>query len=360
MTPRRVLLLLVVGLLVIAFAVWVASRRHLERNTLTGDLVLPGMQAALNSVSEVRLSKGDGTRTELAKGASGWTVVQRQYPADSGKVRKLLLELAALKVVEEKTRTPENYPLLGVEDVTSPKATGTEVEAITPGKTFAIIIGKSSSAKSGFVRVNKALQSLLASPLITLDADPRQWLDRTLLDIPQERIQEVSVHPAQGPAYSASRATKEQSDFTVAGIPKGRELSNPMAADPIAGSLGGLMLEDVQKAPATPATTAAPAERSHATFKTFDGLQVELVGHKDGTRSLISVSVASSAKATQAEAAALSARVNGWEFEIPSYKYDGLYRPLEDLLKKPEPAKKAAHASGKAHAGTKQAAAPPH
>ena len=32
----------------------------------------------------------------------------------------------------------------------------------------------------------------------------------------------------------------------------------------------------------------------------------------------------------------------GWEFEIPDYKYAALFSPLEDLLAKPpEPAKKA-------------------
>jgi hypothetical protein len=45
----------------------------------------------------------------------------------------------------------------------------------------------------------------------------------------------------------------------------------------------------------------------------------------------------------------------GWEFEIPSYKYDGMFRPLEDLLKKlPEPP-----AKGKDGAKGKKSATPP-
>jgi hypothetical protein len=57
----------------------------------------------------------------------------------------------------------------------------------------------------------------------------------------------------------------------------------------------------------------------------------------------VSFTPSSTAKETEAEAKTLAAQVNGWEFEIPSYKYDGLFRPLEDLLKKPpEPAAKGA------------------
>jgi hypothetical protein len=78
-------------------------------------------------------------------------------------------------------------------------------------------------------------------------------------------------------------------------------------------------------------------------FNTFDGLSIDVAGRKDGTRTLVSFTPGSTAKETEAEAQTLAARLKGWEFEIPSYKYDGLFRPLDDLLKKlPEPAAKGA------------------
>jgi hypothetical protein len=355
MTARRIAILLAAALLVIAFAVWLSSKRHLERATNAGDPVLTGLDKnALNSITEVRLTKGDGTRTTLRKGASDWTVGERDYPADSGKVRKLLLDLAALNVVEDKTRTPENYPQLGVEDVNSSKATGTRVDVVTAAKTYSIIVGKSSGAKSGYVRVTNSPQSILAAPSITLDADPRRWLDHTLIDISQDRVKEVTVKPAEGPGYTATRANKDQSDFTVAEVPKGRELSSPAAADPIAGSLGGVSLDDVRRAPAAQGGTA-PVALSHAVFRTFDGLEIDVAGHKDGATTLVTFTPRSTAKETEAEAQTLTAHVTGWEFEIPSYKYDGMFRPLEDLLKKPEPAAKGGK-EAPSKAGTKTGA----
>lgn len=344
MTPRRLTTLFVVGFLIIVFAIWLSSTRHLERVTNAGEMVLPGLEQALNSVTEVRLVKGDETHTTLRKGANDWSVGERDYPADSGKVRKLLLDLASLNVVEEKTRTPANFPQLGVEDVSSPKATGTKVDAVAPGKTYSLIVGKSSSAKSGYVRVNGTDQSLLAAPSLSLDADPKRWLDHTLIDVAQERVKDFTIKPADGPSYSASRPSPDKQDFVVADIPKGRELSNPTAADPTAGALTGLTLDDVQKAPSPPADAKS---LSHATFHTFDGLTVDVSGRKDGARTLVAFTAASTDKATQSQAQTLTARTQGWEFEIPSYKYDSIFRPLEDLLKKPEPketkpAKKAA------------------
>jgi hypothetical protein len=324
---------------VIAGAIWLSSRRHLEHATLAGDLVLPALVPSLNSVSEVDLRRGDGTRTSLKKASVGWVVGEREWAAEPGKVRKLLLDLGALNVVEEKTRLPENYPQLGVDDVTNPKASGTQVDVVTPGHTWSLIVGKSSSGKSGYVRVAGHASSLLAAPLLTLDADPKTWLEHSLIDLPVTRVRSVQEKPAEGPPYSVARDKKEQPDFTVTGVPKGRQLTGAGAADSLGGALGSLTLEDVQKS----AAPAADAKVSRAIFTTFDGLEVTATGRKDGARALIALGAHATAPAAEGEAQQLNTRLGGWEFEIPDYKYGVIFRPLEELLQKPpEPAKKAA------------------
>ena len=338
MSARRVAWLLVAGVAVIAFAIWLSSRRHLERDMAAGALVLPGLEHNVNTVTKVSLRKGDGTHATLKREGDTWRVEERGWPADVGRVRKLLLDLGALNIVEEKTRLPANYPQLGVADVTSPQTTGTLIEVTAPTHSWSVIIGKSSGAKSGYVRVANAPQTLLAAPLVTVDSDPKSWLDHALLDVPVARVRQVEERPAQGPAYTVAREKKEQNDFTVSPLPKGRELTSAAAAEPITTSLASLSLDDVRKADPK---TDPPA--AHALYRTFDGLELEVSGRKDGNHSLIAASARSTGKDTAAEASQLSARLNGWEFEIPDYKYTAMFSPLEDLLKKPpQPAKKAA------------------
>ena len=350
MSGRRVATLLLVGVAVIGFAIWIASRRHLERDVIAGDLVLPGLQQNVNSVTTVTLRKGDDTHTTLKKDEAGWSVGERGWPAQVGKVRKLLLDLGALNIVEEKTRLAVNYAALGVEDVSSPKASGTRIEVMAPSRSWVLIVGKSSSAKAGYVRVAGSAQSLLAAPLMSVDADPKGWLERELLDVGVDRVRQVEEKPATGPTYTASRDKKEQSDFTVAPLPKGRTLTGPGAAEPLAGALAALALDDVHKAAA-----AGDAPASHALFRTFDGLEIELAGRKDGTHDLVSISARSSAKESAAEAEKLNARLSGWAFEIPDYKYSAIFTPLDELLQKPpEPAKK----TGTKKTGTKKTATP--
>lgn len=336
MTPRRVLILLVAGLLVIAGSLWLASQRHLEKATLAGDLVLPGLEKSVNDVTEIHLLKGDGARTTLKKGPTDWMVAERNFPADSGHVRKLLLDLGALSVVEEKTRNREFYAQLGVEDGDSPKSTSTLVEVITPSKTYALMVGKGAGGKSGFVRVAHAEPSLLAEPLISVDADPRRWIDREVVDIGEQRMKDAVVEPAAGPSYTAARDAPQQTDYKVAPIPKGRELSSSSAADGVGSAFAALQAEDVRRATAAAAGAPKP---DHAIFRTFNGLALDATGSVEGDHHFITLLARSTAKESQAEADGINKRFQGWQLEIPRYKYEGLFRPLEDLLKKIEPPK---------------------
>jgi hypothetical protein len=343
MSARRAFWLLVAGIVVIAFAIWLSSRRHLARDLVAGELVLPGLEQQVNALSSVRLRRGDDTHTTLRKDPHGWQVAERDWPADLSKVRKLILDLGALNIVEEKTRLPANYPQLGVEDVASPKATGTLIELSAPANRGALIVGKASGAKSGYVRIAGTPPSLLAAPQLSVDADPKTWLAHELVDISEQRVREIEEQPAQGVPYKASRDKAQDANFNVSPLPKGRALSSPGAADGLGAALSTLTLDDVRKAaPPAGAAPAAGAVLAHATFRTFDGLEVELAGRKDGPHALVAINARSNAPVSAAEAQTLTARLSGWEFEIPDYKYGLIFTPLEDLLAKPPaPATKA-------------------
>lgn len=358
MSPRRVAWLLVAGVGVIAFAIWLSSLRHLERATLSGDLVLPGLEQAVNTVTEIRLRKGDGTHATLTKGANEWGVSERGWPAQRDKVRKLLLDLGTLNVVEEKTRLPANYAALGVEDVSSAKATGTQVDLIAPGHTWVLVLGKPSGTKSGYVRLANSAQSLLAAPLITADAAPKSWLDDALVDLPAERVREIQERPADGAGFVAVRQKKEDAHFNIVPVPKGRELSSVGAADTLGAALSALTLEDVARA------GASDPKSPHAFFRTFDGLEVEAIGRRDGTRALLVLSARASTPDAGLEAQRLNTRFSGWEFEIPDYKYAAIFTPVTDLLKPlpqppPKPPKPAKAGRGHQPASTTPAGAAP-
>jgi hypothetical protein len=373
MTRQRFLILLVLALLVVAGAIWLSRERSLRRDDTAGARVLPALASELNAITEVRLVKaGDQAAVTLKRAEANWLVAERaDHPADSAKVRKLLIDLSDLKVIEQKTDNPAHYAVLGVEDVKEPAATGVRVELAGLSQPASLIIGKSAGSRSSYARLAQSAQSLAVSPAITLDADPRNWLDRSLLDIPAARVQEVKVTDSAGRSYVARRESREQTDFTVPDLPKGKVLTSPTAANAGSTALGALSCDDVR--------AAAPAEASardmaRAEFRLFDGTVIEVTGRKEGEQHWIHLAprydeaqqqlfatpapapapaapdtksesppapAAAPAAAERkpdevaAEAKKLAAQFAGWDYEVPAYKYESLFRPLDELIKKP-------------------------
>lgn len=331
MRPTQVLSLIVAGIAVAGVGLWLASRHGPDSAVDAQGQVLPLPSGDLNAVTRLRIFKGDGSHTTLVREATHWGVAERGYPADTGQVRKLLLDLSSLQVEEQKTADPALYSRLGVEDPGSVQAASTGLDIDLNGKTLGLIVGRTSGTRSGYVRVAGTARSLLATPQLAPDADPRHWLDRSILDIAPDRVIEVDMKPHSGPEYSVKRpAPGGAPAYVVSPIPKGRELADASAPASLAGVLAGLQLDDVRKA-----GSLSPA--AQASFLTDDGLTLVIAGIEDAEQRYIAVVAAASLPAAQARVRDLNARLSGWEFEIPGYRYDALFRPLEQLLK-PKPA----------------------
>jgi len=339
MRPAQILALIVAGGALVGAGLWLVSRQgagSTAEDAQGAVLLLP--ERDLNAVTRLRIFKGDGSHTTLTREASRWLVTERGYPADTGQVRKLLLDLASLQVEEQKTAEPALYSKLGVEDPSGFQTGSTGVDIDINGKSLGLIVGHSFGTRSVYLRVQGQGRSVLATPQLAPDADPRHWLDRSLLDIAPERITEVDMKPPAGPEYTLRRAG---SDYVVTPIPKGRELGDPAAPASQAGALAGLQLDDVRKAGNLPAI-------AHATFVTSDGLTLALSGIQEAEQRYLTIAASGVSPTAQAQAHDLNARLAGWEFEIPGYRYESLFRPLEQLLKPKAVAAPAAPAAGPA------------
>ncbi len=195
MRIRSRVLAVAAAVLLIA-GLWLSLHRSSQQGDLGGGSMFEDLTPALGNVSEIRLSKGDGSRTTLRKQPDGWTVVEREYPADSGRVRDLVMSLARMKVIERKTSDPANYPKLGVEAPDKPTAASTLVEVVAGDKTWALIVGKNAEGRAIYVRKPKEAASALAEPAIMVEPDPKRWVDRLLVDVAGARVHDIAVKPA--------------------------------------------------------------------------------------------------------------------------------------------------------------------
>lgn len=374
MTPRRLLILgaLAIGALVVSL---VLSNQRSSSHQKPTTALYPQLKEQINSVKAVRLFKpGDTRAVELMQHDSGWIVSESHgYPADTAKVRKLLLALAQAKPVEEKTSNPQSYAALGVEDVSDAAATGVRVELEGVAAPVNLIVGKSGpGAQATYVRRAGEPASWLIDQRLDASTSPRDWLHTAIVDVAADRVQSATIAISGAKPYTATKNSRADADFAVEGVPKGKQLDSPSAANGVTMALAGLTLTDVRPLKDFAADKAA----AHATFRTFDGLVTDLDGWVKDSKHYVAVKSAydaalaqrfhvetkapdtkapatdSSAQQeaegapaagpnkaaadgkTEDAAKAANARLAGWVYEIPEYKYEAIFKPLESLLKK--------------------------
>lgn len=320
----RLTRLAIIALLALAAAVFVA-RRDAPSGVLTaGGPLVAGLEESINEVDSIRLtSGGNQVIVSLKRGESGWTVAERGgYPADFDKLRRFLLDLARSKRVEAKTSVAENFARLGVEDITATEAKGIKLEIGGLAEPAALIIGQFTglSGEGTFVRDADGPQAWLASGSLVPDRNVGNWLARDLVDIPSSRIQQIRISQA-GSTLVAAKSAPEDEHYTLADVPRGREVSSAFAVDALAGVLSALRLEDV-----SPAAELAPPEtgRIEATYTTFDGLSVAVTAWRQENRNLARFAVAlDETVAGQAIAEAQSAARLAHEAAIAAVANDG-------------------------------------
>jgi hypothetical protein len=347
MNPKRFLVLLVAALAVITFAFWLSTQRYLPRDAAFGIRALPELEPASNDVTGLRIvGAGDVPLVTLDRPDGRWHVAERGYPADASRVRAMLLSLADLEVVERKTDDAANYARLGVEDVQSPAAQGFRIEIRGLDRPLALIVGREAQPGSGYVRRADAAEALLVKPRIDVDRDPRAWLSRPVLDVAPARVQSFAIARPGAPRWRGEKASRADAAFALAGLPRGRELYAPDAADAVAGTLAALDFEDVRRAD----VAAADADDARATFTTFDGLVVTVVGHADADARWLRFEVAydpalaarfppgagddaPGGEQVRAEADRLAATMRGWWYRVGADRYDRTFRAIDTLLR---------------------------
>jgi hypothetical protein len=347
----RLAVILAAALIAICGALYLSSQRNLQHDT-QGVLLLPSLAPQLDSVTDVSVRKGSETPTvTVHRTGDQWSVTQlSDYPADLAKVHKLLLALSEAKIVEEKTSDPANYSIIGVEDPTKPGAAGAEVTLTAKDGKHVLIVGK-PIGDGDFVRRAGEVKSYSVAPSISVDTEPKAWIDARLVNVPGSMVQSVELKPASGPGYVLRRVKPSEpkpseadsqkgkpgeqkpgeqkppvpkpgeadAGFALDAVPAGRKALDAKSLAPSRVALLDLRAEDVAK--------ASDIDFSKATqvIYTFsDGNIMTVTGTAIGDKRWIEIQVNKDAT--------LAAKAQNRAFEVASYKYDAMFRPLDELL----------------------------
>ncbi len=353
MNRRTFVILAAVAALLALIAV--VSQRGTDQASIAGDsagdLFLPGLADAVDGIRAVQITAaGNERRVSLERSGDSWSVVELGgYAAAPADINGLLIDLAEARIVEEKTANPDFYDRLGVEPVASADAAGLEVTLEGDGDArFSVVLGEAYGTGQRYARSADAVQSVLIDRNPDIAREPTDWAEAEIIDIAASRVARVEITHADGERLLLTKDSPEQSGFSVADIPEGRELQYESIADVTGSVLAHLNMEQVS------ADADAGEPLAVIEFTTFDGLVVTVDAQAaDGDDAWLGFSARAAAAsagtdtgadddeaaadgdeaAAAAEADAINSRLGAWRYRIPAYKYNQLARRMDDLLR---------------------------
>ena len=308
-----------------------------------GEKVFPGLLERVNDVARITIENADGKIT-LENGTQGWTMKDREgYPARTVKIKRSVLGLAQLQLSEAKTRRPEKYAKLELQDISAPGTNkGAKSKRVKlfdgAGKVGAdLLVGKRRGALAGtpggglYVRTPGDQQTWLAAGDADFSGSPENWLERKIVNIKGARVQTVVIRHPDGETVKLSKAAEETKDFTLEALPEGKKVILQFALDAIGKALADLQLDDVKKDNGGFDDDTAAGKVTAIEYLTFDGLFVQVrVVKRDGAHWL-------RLEATGEAAEEITARTKGWVYKVSDYTASTLTKRLADLIEDEKP-----------------------
>ena len=325
-----------VVLVAIAVVVLASGDRGVSR-AVPGEPAFPALAAKLGDVASVTVSRNGTTMTFIRDGDS-WLVSEKgNYPANAAKISQIVRGMADLTLVEPKTRNPDLYPRLEVEDPGHGKSALVAVKDKSGGDLAQAIIGKRRYDRLGagndgvYLRKSGEAQTWLARGTLDPSGDPANWLDRQIMDISQKKIAKVTLTQADGTKLVIGRAAPD-AKLAVENAPADAKFKSESTISGPAGALETLDLDDVKPAAELP---VPDKDVVSASFATFDGLTVDLRLMERDKSNWIAISATASGSG-EAEAKKIDDKVLHWTYEIPAYKANLLKTKLADLVEPPK------------------------
>ncbi|MBD3648698.1 MAG: DUF4340 domain-containing protein [Pseudomonadales bacterium] len=319
MLNSKTLGLTVLAILVMAMAAYLGQRQS-ETGENIGQPVLPGLQENLERLQRVEIRSHDAGTTLIREDAA-WQVEQRDgYPVDFPGLAALLDSIREARYEEKKTSRPDNFAVLGLQDIDENSSKAVLVRLSTGDDQYALMIGERGSGGRGqLVRKPDEQQVWLVNETIEVDADPVGWLDPVIIDVAEEEIE--SVRYTNGEEILEVRRSESGEGFEVANLPTGEALRYPTVADQLARALVNVRLKDVRRAGALPADTAM------ATFDLAGERQVTVNAWQEDERHFLAFE-----RSGGEEQRDLSA----WHFEVSNSTFDKFTRTMADMIKADE------------------------
>lgn len=300
---------------------------EVEGRISEGSLAFPGLATPLAGARRIELRRG-GQGTTLIREGETWRIAEFQgYPARPERVRETLVGLTELRLTEERSSDPAQWPRLGVEDPAAPGTTATLLRVFdAEGRPLAeMILGRRRVRTQGnqpeaiYARRPGENRAWLAEGRLGADADPSLWLDRDLANLAPARLRRVEINRTGQPPLALARAGEVDAPLDIV-TPADPPVADRIALDEVGRAFDGLTFIEVR--------TEAPGEAlGEARFRYTDDVTITIRPHREGDLFWVRLSAEGGEEAQR-----LNTRFQGWAFQLGLWKEKAMIPRLEDLV----------------------------
>ena len=210
MNKQTLTLVSVLAIALLALALMGDNSGRSADAAATNESLFPELLAELNDARSIEISQGPDS-LGLERSGDAWGLASKHaYPVKLEGVRKTLIGLARLAVLDAKTSKPDLYARLGVQE---PGPDNAETRRITvrgaDGLLADLIVGKrreGAGNASHYVRRVGQAESWLVSGDLDFSVDESTWLDKQILKVAGDRVQSVRVSHGDGEVLLVDKA----------------------------------------------------------------------------------------------------------------------------------------------------------
>lgn len=325
------------------------SAERFERRKLLPDL-------DIGAIRRIEIG-AEGEPFALTGSGESWQLESLPgFPLDPEPLRELVLTLGSLEASDRMTDKPDNYERLGVQD---DKPAGGHVKLLGEGdRTLAeIFVGEERRARpaspGAFAPAEGQYVRLAGDPwvyhvpsLVSVAADPSQWLEKQLLKVPAEDLIMIRAdNAATTESYVLARGA--MGDFELqGGVPEGMQVKS-WTVDNAGRALANLSLSNVLPAAEAGVTfdnAFRAIQKNGLVYRvetaTRDGKYFARIGAEYEASLNLGLSdertsdtvAARKMEDPQAAMERLNQRHGPWVYEISQFSHENLARPRSGLI----------------------------
>ncbi len=316
---------------------WKISDDRTPQAELHRAYLYPSLLDDSNDITSLNIHQKKKT-TSLSKRQSEWEIKNKDdFAANSILVKKLILQIADLKVVEPKTSSASHHKKLGLQEINAEGAPGVLVTISSDsGNLVSLIVGNKpsgSSQQQHYVRRSGEDETWLVEGKLDTPADPIKWMDSVIMNVNTKSIKEVRINRLDEASIVITKKDEKEEFFELQDVPDGFKATSEATISSIGAILLNLRFNDVKSAK----HVSALKPSQETTVLTFDQVTIRMLDYEIDEK-LFTQFIFDFPEAVEKKFnpkfKLLAEKTSRWVYQIPGYKRRMIARPLSGLIEK--------------------------